>query len=182
MQKGSAVPAAEGRSPRWVTDPALLPALAQANEPENRLLRRQLMRLPARQLDARVQHIAAQVAEAIDCTACANCCKALEPEVAGDEIAPLCSTKSIAAASFATQHLGFDETRKLHFIKPVCPFLVHNRCSVYATRPQSCREYPRLTPDFKFRWRKTWEDYRICPIVFNTVEMLKESLREAGIG
>lgn len=162
-----------------VTDPSLLPALARAAESANGQLRRQLQHIPAREVDALMQPIAARVMEAIDCTTCANCCKTLEPEVAAHEVELLRTRKHMTLEGFRKSHLGYDATRQRHFIKPVCPFLSNNRCTVYAARPQACRQYPRLVPDLKFRWRKTWEDYRVCPIVFNSIELLKESLRPA---
>lgn len=160
---------------KLIVDPAELPLLAEAATAGNFRLRQRLLGMPAREADARVRAIAEVVAQAIDCTRCANCCKTLEPELAEEEMEQLQKIMG-GGQEDKNEHLGYDSGRALHYLKSPCPFLLNNRCTVYASRPGSCRDYPRLVPDFKFRWRKTMADYKICPIVFNTIERLKESL------
>jgi len=58
-----------------------------------------------------------------------------------------------------------------------CPFLKDNRCSVYEDRPADCSGYPYLYErDFVFRTWAMIERIPTCPIVYQVVEDLKESL------
>jgi hypothetical protein len=58
-----------------------------------------------------------------------------------------------------------------------CPFLKDSRCSVYEDRPADCSGYPYLyEPDFVFRTLGMVERTFTCPIVYNVMEKLKESL------
>ncbi len=58
-----------------------------------------------------------------------------------------------------------------------CPFLKENRCSVYEDRPADCSGYPYLyKPDFVFRTMGMIERTFTCPIVYEVMEHLKQSL------
>lgn len=159
-------------------DPQLVAQQAAIREPEAKWLKDRIRDIPAREVDNKVATIAARVMAAIDCTTCANCCKTLEPEISEEELQRLRS-RSEDREQFMAKFVGFDAVRGVHFLKPVCTFLTDHTCSVYGDRPSSCREYPRLVPDLKFRWKKTMEDYAVCPIVFNTIEQLKADLRDS---
>lgn len=59
-----------------------------------------------------------------------------------------------------------------------CPFLLNNRCSNYQNRPGQCRAYPYLhKKDFTSRLLGVIDNYSICPIVFNVLELLKSNFR-----
>jgi Fe-S-cluster containining protein len=165
----------------YVIDPNEVVRLAALQSEPNAKLKVRIKRIPARQLDEAVAAIAKDVIAAIDCTQCANCCKTLEPELAESEIERLAQHRQETRAAFEKKFLGYDSHREVHYLKPVCTFLRDNRCTAYAERPDACREYPRLLPDLKFRWKKTMQDYELCPIVFNTIELLRAKLDSENI-
>lgn len=159
-----------------ILDLTLIASHAREAHTENQLLKSRIKTIPVRELDEHVAAIAKHVIAAVDCTKCANCCKTLEPELSTHEIERLRAHRQESFEVFSAKFLGYDTKREVHYLKPVCTFLRDNRCAVYADRPDACREYPRLFPELKFRWKKTMEDYAICPIVFNTIELLKKEL------
>ncbi len=164
--------------PRFITDPNEVALQAAVNAADNQLLKARIKKIPVRVLDERVAAIAGRVTQSIDCTTCANCCKKLEPELSITEIHQLRAHRQASLEAFTARFLDYDTRREVHYLKPVCTFLHDNKCTVYTDRPNACREYPRLVPDLKFRWKKTMEDYMICPIVFNTIELLKAALSQ----
>jgi Fe-S-cluster containining protein len=163
----------------YITDPNEVARLAALQAEQNAHLKVRVKQIPTRQLDEIVATVAKDVIAAIDCTQCANCCKTLEPELSESEIERLAQHRQETRAAFEKKFLGYDPQREVHYLKPVCTFLQDNRCSAYPDRPIACREYPRLVPDLKFRWKKTMQDYHICPIVFNTMEILRTQLGES---
>lgn len=163
----------------FLTDPQLVAQQAAIRASELKWLKDRIRNIPARVLDEKVATIAARTVAAIDCTTCANCCRTLEPELSEEELQQLLTLRQETHKHLQTKFVGFDPVRGIHYLTPVCTFLTDNKCLVYADRPSACREYPRLIPDLKFRWKKTIEDYAICPIVFNTIEQLKTDLRNS---
>ena len=65
---------------------------------------------PAEELDAIVDAIAAEVEPRIDCTACANCCRAIPVGLAEDDIPPLADALNLppenVIASFVDRKNG----------------------------------------------------------------------------
>ena len=64
-----------------------------------------------------------------------------------------------------------------------CPFLGgDSRCTVYAVRPDCCREYPHTDKEgFSFRTHMHAENTKHCPAVFWIVEELRvRATGEAG--
>jgi Fe-S-cluster containining protein len=107
--------------------------------------------------------------------ACANCCKKLEPGLEASEIETLATLKQQEIDAFKQQYVAYDGEALYLQTKP-CMFLDDCACTIYENRPAACAGYPHLNqPDMKFR-RTLWENYSICPIVFNVLEQLKEEL------
>ncbi len=129
-------------------------------------------------IDEKVIQLNSIVSEQIDCMLCANCCKTLHPAVTPAEAKILASEKKLESNVFANSFLVVDEIENInHFKKSPCIFLDDKRCTCYEKRPASCADYPHLTkPNFKYRLRSVMENYAMCPIVFNVVEMLKNEL------
>ncbi len=62
----------------------------------------------------------------------------------------------------------------LVFKQKPCSFLKNNKCGVYNSRPQLCRKYPYLDQGhFLETLGRVLGNLSICPIVFNTFELLK---------
>jgi Fe-S-cluster containining protein len=111
----------------------------------------------------------------IDCLDCANCCKKLEPGLETNEIEKLAALNQQSIELFREQCIAYDGEALYLQTKP-CLFLEDCACRIYEHRPAACAGYPHLhQPDMKFR-RSLWENYAICPIVFNVLELLKQDL------
>jgi Fe-S-cluster containining protein len=161
-----------------ITDLAEIARQGMAKSAENLQFRRYLA--AHHQPVEAFQAIAAEVQRLIDCTQCANCCRYSIVSVRAGEIA------RIAA------HLGMDEAAVVeHFTAPDaesprartlvsgkhgCVFLKDNRCSIYAARPEACRNFPHVAPgthslggrlESHCRWAP------LCPILYNALEEYK---------
>jgi len=145
---------------------------------ENKRFKVFLKPIPTRMVDTYVQDLEKKIAASIDCTACGNCCKVLEPPVDNEEVQRLATLKNLSADEFEKEYVGKETATAIHFLKcQPCIFLQSNSCSIYQYRPASCADYPHLhQPNIKYRWRSLMNNYAMCPIVYNVVEALKEKM------
>lgn len=152
--------------------------LARQRKEENAQFRLLLRSIPTKNVDNLVHQLNQEVSAAIDCTACGNCCKQLEPPVDQEELERLAALKNLSTALFKEKYVGEEMGTEIQFLKcQPCIFLQTNTCSIYEQRPASCADYPHLhQANFKFRWKSIMANYALCPIVFNVVEQLKEKL------
>ncbi|MFN2111080.1 MAG: YkgJ family cysteine cluster protein [Anaerolineae bacterium] len=160
------------------TDLDRIKQLAEIREDENWEFRSYLKAssLSSKRLDAIVHELYAQVAAAIDCRTCANCCRAITPTPTAEEIETLAAVLQMTAEQFRTQYLYQNNDKAGRLLRP-CPLLKGNECSVYPHRPRECAAYPYLQRnDFRTRLFGVLDNYAICPIVFNVYEQLKEQL------
>ncbi|MES2691705.1 MAG: YkgJ family cysteine cluster protein [Bacteroidota bacterium] len=126
-------------------------------------------------VDEKIHALNKEVSAEIDCTACANCCRQLEPGLETEEIERLALEKQMAADVFKQTYVAFDGEAQFLKTKP-CMFLDDCKCSIYKNRPAACAGYPHLDgKDMKYK-RSLWSNYVVCPIVFNVVEGLKNEL------
>lgn len=134
----------------------------------------------AAELDALVDDIAATVIPHIDCLACANCCRTLTVGLTSEDIPPLAEalhlTPEAVRAQFVDRKAGARQGEWGVFRCSPCPLLDDTRCTVYAHRPQACRDYPALTPNFRWLLKPILAGVGECPIIFNVIERLKEAL------
>jgi len=129
------------------------------------------------ELDALVESIAAPIIAAIDCTACGNCCRSLDVYLTPDDAARLadglnCSEDELRARYIDHPRAQAEDEWGMLAARP-CAFLKGNLCSVYAYRPQSCRDYPAFTPDFRWLAGDILGGVGLCPIIYNVIEALK---------
>ncbi len=152
--------------------------MAAQRKEENAQFKRSLVPIPTKEVDQIVSKLSKEISAAIDCTACGNCCKQLEPPVSQQELERLADLKKLDVLSFSDQYIGTEPGTQIQFLKfQPCIFLQETRCSIYEQRPASCADYPHLQqPNFKYRWKSIMANYALCPIVFNVVEQLKEKL------
>src|SRR5258708_4807841 len=62
-------------------------------------------------------------------------------------------------------------------LRPPCPMLNGNLCSIYADRPETCRTFPHLEkPNFISRLYGVIGAVSVCPIAFNVFEDLKNAV------
>jgi Fe-S-cluster containining protein len=136
--------------------------------------------LPDEALDRLVEAIAAPVIAAIDCTRCANCCASLDVYLTGQNAEQLAIRLGIPLEHFIARYVSREsavqagEWGALHS-KP-CMFLDGRLCSVYPNRPDACRVYPALTPDFRWALEDIIQGARYCPIIYNVLDALIEAL------
>ena len=142
---------------------------------ENQDFKKVLSGFSSSEIDQKVFSIATEVSANIDCLACANCCKNLEPELKKEEIAHLAHLKNMETSDFVKEYIYSDEVEDIDFLKQKpCIFLADKACTIYEERPFSCADYPHLyKPYFKYRLKSIFRNYTLCPIVFHTVEELK---------
>ena len=164
-----------------VTDLDYIKEKALEVEEENWEFRAFLKQLDmaSKEIDAIVQEIADKVTSQIDCTQCANCCKRIRPVLDKDDVSKFALGLKREVSELQERFLKQDTDNSKHYIfkKLPCPFLANQKCSNYACRPKDCRSYPHLhKKGFTFRLWGVVENYRVCPIVFNVYEQLKNEL------
>ncbi|HOW68298.1 MAG TPA: YkgJ family cysteine cluster protein [Candidatus Paceibacterota bacterium] len=95
------------------------------------------------------------------CTRCGECCRIPgQIHLTEVDISRLAAFLGFSEHDFIQRHIDLAQDRKNLVIKGnpdlPCPYLKDNQCSVYAARPEQCRNYP-------FRWRNP--DWRkICKL------------------
>ena len=102
----------------------------------------------------------------MDCAGCdRRCCKAYYIPLYPSEYKTLHKVKP----DLETVEIGY-----FHYIKPPCPFLIHEKCSVYNVRPVECRGFPINFGTKDRVFISLWLD-EICPNRqhVNMVDLLK---------
>jgi Fe-S-cluster containining protein len=151
---------------------------AKESENENWNFRTFLKGYDIKNLDTIVHKLFKQVSEAIDCTACGNCCKKIQPILKKKDINKLSKSLNITPNQFITEYVDKDEDGDNILNQLPCPVLYDNKCTQYDSRPVDCASYPHLhKKDFVFRLIGVVNNYSICPIVFNVYEALKNKLK-----
>lgn len=129
-------------------------------------------------VDRIVSRLYKDIAAQINCIECANCCKKLKTAVSLTEIEHLASLENISPEEFTarfTEKDDFDGKRSLKDLP--CKYLINNKCTIYANRPNICKSYPHIhQPGFTSRTFDIIEYAEICPIVYNVFENLKAEL------
>jgi Fe-S-cluster containining protein len=134
------------------------------------------------EIDRRVDAIAAPIIAAIDCTQCANCCRALLVSLVPDDADRLSAAVDIPIDQVIERYVDLERGEEVSewgvFKERPCVFLKGNLCSIYAHRPDSCRLYPQFTPDFRWTLEHTIAGTSYCPIIYNVVSQLCEVVDE----
>ncbi len=165
-----------------ITDLKTIKRLGKLRQEENDDFRMYLRELPVsiKAIDQAVESTYGAIAKKIDCTLCANCCRALSPTLTQADAKRLAHHLKMTLHAFTAKYLQkITQNKKEHLIfkKRPCPFLKKKLCTVYAVRPRDCQSYPHLhRRGFVYRVRQAVENYDCCPIVFNTYEALKNKL------
>jgi uncharacterized protein len=163
-----------------ITDLAQVYRLAKQNEEANNTFRRLLKdcALGDDEIDAAVFQTYRDIAQWVDCKTCGNCCRELVPALDRKDIDRLAISVGLTPGAFRQKHLKIaDEPGRLLMRDKPCPFLDGNLCRHYDSRPRACREFPNLDkPDFRSRSMLIIWNAPYCPIVYNTIEQLKDTL------
>ncbi len=133
------------------------------------------------ELDILVQQIADPIIAAIDCTQCANCCRSLNVYLTEPDAHRLSTGTFISYEALLNQYIDREKANVVEewgvFKQQPCSFLRGTLCSVYEYRPESCRQYPVFTPDFRWTLEDTFGGVGLCPIIYNVIEQLKGVLQ-----
>ncbi len=150
----------------------------RADHQENLQLKVVLKTLSSKSIDQIVHQIAKEETAKIDCTLCGNCCKNLHPAVTDDDAKNLADFYNTNIENIFLNFTNYDDEKKMNYMKNApCSFLCENKCTVYNARPASCIDYPHLhQAHFKYRLKQVFDNYNICPIIYNTIEGLKKTL------
>ena len=129
-------------------------------------------------VERRFKTIAQNVEDAIDCTACANCCRVATTQINDRDAEHLARYLGATLSEFLRDYTlqTQDEGRILKRDENGCIFLQGNLCSVYEARPQACQLFPHLVKGNGSLLSRMWHmpDRAVyCPIVFNTLEQFK---------
>ena len=158
----------------YITDLKKIATLAQKNSAADFAFVRFLKTSAPSDIDTIVKEISTEVARGIDCTACANCCKALVVAPDYRDISDLAAGLDMTTIDFKKKYMRRDSEGDMVMKQKPCPFLKSSRCSVYSQRPQLCRKYPYLDQGhFIDTLNRVLRNLHVCPIVFNTFELLK---------
>jgi Fe-S-cluster containining protein len=160
-----------------ILDLALIRQLSEERKRENLRFISYLKIQDSVHIDKLVHELNSFYISRIDCTQCGNCCTHLRPILAESDIDILIRNLQLSREKFKKAYVMTDEEGDMLFKKLPCAFLSDRKCGLYNSRPEDCRSYPHLYKnDFTSRLYGIFENYAICPIVFNVVEDLKNRL------
>jgi Fe-S-cluster containining protein len=116
--------------------------------------------------------------KAVDCLACANCCKTTGPLFTSADIERISKHFKQKPQQFIEQYLRIDEDNDYVLQSVPCTFLESdNKCFIYEVRPKACREFPHTNrKKFQQISNLTLKNVEICPAAFNIVEEMKKKI------
>lgn len=115
-----------------------------------------------------------------DCTKCANCCKTMTPTFSPADIRRIAAHFDMTPRAFFGKYLKKDEDNGdvVNIFQP-CPFLVNNKCSIYAIRPKDCADFPHhFKRPFDLYNDTFLENLGRCPATFRLVERLQKRVMQ----
>lgn len=125
-------------------------------------------------IDELVHQLSQDVSKKIDCTQCANCCRSLTVAVNYPDMTALAENLNLQIDDFKAKFMKKDPEKGMVFSSKPCPLLKDNLCTAYQNRPTTCRTYPHLEKErFISRLGNVLSNLKVCPIAFNTFELLK---------
>jgi Fe-S-cluster containining protein len=133
-------------------------------------------------VERKFRHIALDVEEEIDCTACANCCREATVKLAQRDVEKLAKFLRVKVSQFKRDYtdLSEDEGVILKRNEKGCVFLDGNMCSIYEARPHNCENFPHLVRGEGSLVSRMWEMKDracYCPIVYNTLQAFKAEVK-----
>ena len=161
-------------NPLWITDLKQIEKLSDIQSEQNQRFADFLKKQDEKKIDLLVTNLSQNVAQGIDCKKCANCCKSLTVTANYQDTSKLANALELELHDFKSKYMKRDFEGDMVFKQRPCPFLKLNLCSVYENRPTTCRTYPHLEKgNFISRLGNVLSNLKVCPIAFNTFELLK---------
>jgi Fe-S-cluster containining protein len=144
--------------------------------PENKKFLTRLKQKDPRRVDDAFHQAHHDVFETMDCLSCANCCKTTSPIFYQNDIERISKFLRMKPGDFITKYLRIDEDNDYVLHSAPCPFLdSDNYCSIYASRPKACREYPHTDRKKMVQITElTYKNSLVCPAVLSMLERLKK--------
>lgn len=114
----------------------------------------------------------------IDCLECANCCKTTGPLWTSKDVERAAKALNMRPGIFQEKFLRLDEDGDYVLQQVPCTFLGKDHyCSIYAARPEACRDYPHThRPQMRKIMKICVENTQICPAVAYIFENLESRL------
>ena len=131
-------------------------------------------------IDSLAGELHEEVFAAVDCTRCANCCKTIQPGFTAEDIERIAGHLGLSPQELIAAHLEIDHEEGGHRTRATpCPFLGQDgRCTIYAVRPQACREFPHTDKEgFTRRVYQHTANTLSCPAAYHVVLRLRRRLR-----
>lgn len=151
-------------------------AKAKQQKGENKKFFDKLKKQAPKDLDVVTNKLHEEAFENIDCLQCANCCATTGPLLLNKDIDRLAKALKIKPSIFADNYLLIDEDKDYVFKQMPCAFLGADKyCTVYADRPNACREFPHTQQrNILQKLKITQANTLICPAVALVAEGLKQ--------
>lgn len=148
---------------------------AQSEFTSTKKMLSRLSKIKPQRLDNLMQSLHDQEFQKIDCLECANCCKTISPAMNDSDVRRMSIALKIKESDFISKYLFLDADGDYVFKTSPCPFLMDdNKCRIYPSRPKACREYPHTDRKRFYQILDlTAKNSKICPAVFNIIEILK---------
>ncbi len=166
-----------------IKDPDEIRRLAESRRDENfdfRSFLKGRLNWSDERLDRLVHEILKSVTAEIDCKECAHCCRVMGTGVDAEDIERIARRLGMSSEEFREKYVVRGEWGEDIIDQKPCPFLDGNMCSIWEDCPKDCREYPHLhLEDVRSRSLSFLENAEVCPIAFNTLELLKARFRRS---
>lgn len=162
-----------------LTDLVQIERIGNKKRAENERLRKHLKRHAI--ADRRLRRLAEGIEDQFNCSECANCCKVATARLADRDIPKLARYLGVGYNEFLRKYTVDDpeEGRVLARNENGCVFLDGKFCTVYDARPHTCQDFPhtvRGDGSFVSRMWDFTDRACYCPIVYNTLEAVKEEV------
>lgn len=168
-----------------ITDLVQIQRLGENKREENKRFRKWMK--SHNWVERQFRRAAEEITAAIDCRACANCCRVPETELSHKDVERLMRFLGIKRKrEFLANYTetAEDGALVLKRLKPPegngCVFLANNGegndCTVYEARPHDCEQFPHLLKGSASLQSRMWEFTEratYCPIVYNWMEKVK---------
>jgi Fe-S-cluster containining protein len=165
-----------------ITDLVQIRRLGEQKRGENERLRKHLKRHSM--AERRIRRLAEEIEEQFDCLQCANCCRVATVRLSERDVARLAKHMRLSPAAFVRDYAETgEEGLILRRTEQGCIFLDGTHCLIYEVRPGICEDFPhtvRGDGSFISRMWDFTDRACYCPIVYNTLETIKEEVGFRG--